>query len=78
MLIASPNLYAHYAILVHILKYKALHQILHAESAVEGCMLHHQAPTNVLTAPQAVFATKLDFLSTKSALLEDTPTSNHN
>ena len=47
MLIASPNLYAHHAILVHIQKYKVLHQILHAKSAVEGCMLQHKALTNV-------------------------------
>ena len=68
MLIASPNLYAHHAILVHILMYKVLHQILHAESAVEERMLQHLALTNVLTVLQAVFATKLDFLSTKSVL----------
>ena len=78
MLIASPKLYAHHAILVHILKYKVLHQILHAESVLEGCMLQHQALENVLTVLQAVFAMKLDFLSTENALLENTLTSNHN
>ena len=77
MLIASPNLYAHHATLVHILMYKVLHQILHAESAVEGCMLQHQAPINVLTVLQAVFATNLGYLTIKSALLGDTPTSSH-
>jgi hypothetical protein len=77
MQIKSPKLNAHLAMLVHILRFKALRQILHAESALEGGMLQHQAPINVLTALQAVFATKLDSLSTKSALLGDTPTSSH-
>ena len=76
MQIAAPNRSAHHAILVHTLRYKVLHQIL-AKSALKGRMLQHQAPTNVLTVLQAVFAMKLDFLSTESALLGDTPTSSH-
>ena len=78
MQIAAPNLRAHHATLVHIQINKALHQILHAESAAEGRMLQHQAPTNVLTALRGLFAVKLDFLSTPSALWEDTLTSKHN
>ena len=61
--------------LVHTLMYKVLHQILHAQSVLEGCMLQHQALENVLTVLQAVFAMKLDFLSTENALLENTRTS---
>ena len=78
MQMVSPNLYAHHAILVHTLRYKALHPILLAPSVLEGRMLQHQAPINVLTVLQAVFAMKLDFLSTESALLENTPTSSYN
>ena len=40
-------------------------------------MLQHQALENVLTVLQAVFAMKLDFLSTENALLENTLTSSH-
>ena len=74
----APNLDAHHATLVHILVKTVLHQIRHAQSAVEGSMQHYQAQKHVLTVLQAAFAMKLDFLATKSALLEDTPTSNHN
>ena len=77
MQMVSPNLYAHHAILVHFPLYKVLHQILLAKSALKGRMLQHQAPINVLTVLQAVFAMKLDFLSTKTALWGGTPTSRH-
>ena len=57
MQITAPNLYAHHAILVHIVIYKVLHQRRIAKSALEGGILHHQASTNVSNVPQAVFAT---------------------
>ena len=71
------KLYAHHATLVHFLLYKVLHQIRHAQSAVEGSMQHYQALKHVFTALQAIFATNLDFAAINSALLGDTPTSSH-
>ena len=69
--------YAHHAVLVHMLLYRALHQKNLAKSAPKEGILHYQAPKDALIVLQAVFAMKLDFLSTKSALLEDILTSSH-
>ena len=78
MQIIAAKHYAHHAILVHFLRYKALNQPRPAQSALEGGMLHHQALKRVLTALQALLAVKLDYLSTVSALWGDTPTPSRN